>query len=64
MPIVTVEWFAGRTREQKEAVATRVTAALAEEGGARTEDVWVVFRDVDPGDWAVGGRLSAPSPGN
>ena len=57
MPVVTVEWVAGRTRAQKQAVAARITAAVAEEGGVRPEDVWMVFQDVDPGDWAVGGRL-------
>lgn len=58
MPIVTVEWIEGRSAEQKQALAAQITAAVADIGGANHADVWVVFHDVKPGDWAVGGRLA------
>lgn len=57
MPIVTVEWIEGRSAEQKQALAARITAAVADIGGANPDDVWVVYQDVKPGDWAIGGRL-------
>jgi 4-oxalocrotonate tautomerase len=58
MPVVTVDWVAGRSRDQKREVAARITATVAEIGGVDPAAVWVVFNDVDPGDWAVGGRLA------
>ncbi|AQA03489.1 4-oxalocrotonate tautomerase [Mycobacterium sp. MS1601] len=57
MPMVTVDWMAGRTPEQKREVAARITAAIAEAGGASADHVWVVFNDVAPDDWAIGGRM-------
>ncbi len=57
MPIVTVEWLEGRTAEQKQAVAERITAAVAEDGRTDASGVLVLFRDVPPGDWAAGGSL-------
>lgn len=57
MPVVTIEWIAGRSREQKQAIAARVTDALCADGDVAPGDVWVVFRDVEAGDWAVAGRL-------
>jgi len=60
MPTIRVEMFPGRTPEQKEKLAQRFTQAFVEEAGAKAESVHVVFYDVSPGDWAVGGRLCAP----
>jgi 4-oxalocrotonate tautomerase len=57
MPIVRIEWMAGRTLDQKQAVAEQVTQAVAEIGHVRPEDVWVLFTDVAPSDWAASGRL-------
>lgn len=57
MPVVTVDWVAGRTAEQKRNLAARITDAVAEVGGTDPAGVWVVFNDVARDDWAVGGRL-------
>lgn len=57
MPMVTVDWLAGRSAEQKQEVAARITAAVAEIGDTDPAGVWVVFRDVAPADWASGGKL-------
>jgi len=55
--------FPGRTKAQKEKLAQRFTRAFVEEAGAKAESVHVVFRDVAPEDWIVGGKLSsAPKP--
>jgi 4-oxalocrotonate tautomerase len=59
MPVVTVDWVAGRSPEQKREVAERITAAVSEIGGAKAGSVWVVFNDVAPEDWAIGGKLVA-----
>ena len=52
MPVVTVDWVAGRTAEQKRELAARITTtAVAEIGGLDPVAVWVVSDDVAPGDW-------------
>jgi 4-oxalocrotonate tautomerase len=57
MPIVTVGWMAGRTQEQKRALAARITAAVSEVGNVEPSTVWIHFNDVAAEDWAVAGTL-------
>ena len=57
MPTVIVYWSPGRTAEQKEAVALGITDRLVSEGGARKEDVLVIFQEILPGDAARGGKM-------
>ena len=57
MPIVTIEWYEGRTAEQKREVAERLTDLLVDVAKTPREDVWIRFVDSVKGDWAVGGEL-------
>jgi 4-oxalocrotonate tautomerase len=57
MPIIRVEMFKGRTREQKRTMVKALTDAMIESTGARREAVWVVVTDVDKEDWGFGGEL-------
>lgn len=61
MPVVTVDWVAGRTADQKRDLAARISTAVAEVGGIDPAGVWVIFNDVAKEDWAIGGRLAADS---
>ncbi|MBN3753720.1 4-oxalocrotonate tautomerase [Paraburkholderia sp. Tr-20389] len=57
MPIIRLEMLSGRTPEQKVALAealTRETARIAE---CAPKDVQIVFAEVAPTNWAVGGRI-------
>ena len=58
MPVIHVEWFAGRTREQKQQLAEAITTSVSEIGGCTPADVDVVFQDVAKEDWAMEGKLS------
>lgn len=58
MPVITVDLFEGRTREQKERFSKAVTDAAAEILKAPAEHTWVVFNDHAKSDWAMGGKLS------
>jgi len=58
MPIVRIELFAGRTREQKAKAAKEVTEALTRTIGAKPESTDVIFVDVEKSDWASAGKLS------
>ncbi|MBI3323613.1 MAG: 4-oxalocrotonate tautomerase family protein [Candidatus Omnitrophica bacterium] len=57
MPVITVDLFEGRTREQKEIFSKAVTDLAAKVLKAPVEDTWIVFRDHAKSDWAMGGKL-------
>lgn len=66
MPVVTIEWYEGRSDAQKSEIAKRLTELLAEVGKTRPEEVWIRFVDSPRSDWAIGGELQggreAPGP--
>jgi 4-oxalocrotonate tautomerase len=57
MPIVTIEWYEGRSADQKREIAERLTDLLADVGKTSRDQVWVRFVDSPKGDWAIGGEL-------
>ena len=65
MPTIRVELFAGRTVDQKRALAHALTEATVRTLGGSADGVDVVFVDVERHNWATGGPLWAdktPSP--
>lgn len=67
MPTIRVELFAGRTVEQKRALAQALTEATTRSLGCSPDGVDVIFQDVERHDWATGGQLwsdkaAAPKP--
>lgn len=61
MPIVKVELFEGRTREQKAKAAKEITEAVNRTLGAKPESTHVIFADVSKSDWAHAGKLADES---
>jgi len=57
VPVVTIEWYAGRSPEQKKEIAEKVTAAISEVGGCPPDQVWIKFVDLPKSEWAVGGQI-------
>jgi len=57
MPTIHVRLFAGRTVEQKRALAKALTEATVATLGGKADGVDVVFTDVERHDWATGGEL-------
>ena len=57
MPVVTIEWYEGRSPDQKREIAERVTDALVEVGKVPADQVWIRFVDSPRSDWAMGGEL-------
>jgi 4-oxalocrotonate tautomerase len=53
MPFVEVNWFEGRTDEQKAEIAKRIEQALVEVGGAPPEHCWVKFSDSSKVDFII-----------
>jgi 4-oxalocrotonate tautomerase len=62
MPTLHVELFAGRTVEQKRALAAALTEACVKTLGGSPDGVDIIFRDVERHDWATGGRLWSDPP--
>jgi 4-oxalocrotonate tautomerase len=54
MPVVNIRMIEGRTQQQKDEIAKRVNAALADVLGLPADDIWIVFDDVAARDWYVG----------
>jgi 4-oxalocrotonate tautomerase family enzyme len=59
MPTILIYWSPGRTHEQKAAVIREITEVMVTQGGARREDVLVIFQDIQPGDFGHGGIIPA-----
>ncbi|WP_198389371.1 4-oxalocrotonate tautomerase [Roseovarius faecimaris] len=57
MPVIRVEMFAGRSAEQKRALAKELTEAFIRTAGGKPESVQVVLTDVEKENWASGGVL-------
>ena len=57
MPTLRVELFAGRTVEQKRALAKALTDATVKTLGGSADSVDVIFCDVERHDWATAGTL-------
>ena len=66
MPTIHVELFAGRTLEQKRALAQALTDATVKTLGGSPDAVDIIFCDVQRHDWSTGGVLwsdkAAPTP--
>ena len=60
MPTVLVYWSPGRSSRQKADVIRGITDSLVEHGGARREDVLVIFQDIEPGNAGRGGAVLQP----
>lgn len=59
MPIVKIEMYAGRTKEQKAELAKAITDAVVDIARTTADDTIVIFTDVERENWAKGGILSS-----
>ena len=57
MPTVLVYWSPGRSSEQKANVISGITDVLVEKGGARREDVLIIFQNIEAGDAGRAGQV-------
>ena len=59
MPNVTVQWYAGRTDQQKREIVAAITDAMVKIGKTTADQVHVVFQDIERSNWGVNGRLAS-----
>lgn len=58
MPIVTIDLWAGRTREQKEMLIEKVTRAVVDSVGCPPDVVHVIIKETEKANWGIGGKTS------
>ncbi|MEU0137189.1 4-oxalocrotonate tautomerase family protein [Streptomyces sp. NPDC006296] len=58
MPVISVDWWKGNDRAQRQELVGELTACVARIAGCPEAAVTVIVRDVDPGYWGKGGLLA------
>ncbi len=53
MPNITVQWYAGRTDQQKRELTQAITEAMVRIGKTTADQVHIVFQDVEKSNWGV-----------
>jgi 4-oxalocrotonate tautomerase len=59
MPNITVQWFAGRTDQQKRELVTAITDAMVKIGKTTPDQVHIVFQDIEKSNWGNSGKLAS-----
>jgi 4-oxalocrotonate tautomerase len=57
MPIITIEWYEGRSPEQKKEIAEKLTELMVDVGKTQRDHVWIRFSDSPKSEWAIGGEI-------
>jgi 4-oxalocrotonate tautomerase len=59
MPNITIQWYAGRTPDQKRQLTQAITEAMVRIGKTTADQVHIVFQDVEKSDWGWNGKLAS-----
>ena len=59
MPNITIQWYAGRTPEQRRQIVKAITEAMVTIGKTTPDQVHIVFQDVEKSYWGVNGKLAS-----
>jgi 4-oxalocrotonate tautomerase len=59
MPNITVQWYAGRTDQQKREITQAITEAMVKIGKTTADQVHIVFQDVERSNWGYNGKLAS-----
>ncbi|PYM80905.1 MAG: 4-oxalocrotonate tautomerase, partial [Candidatus Rokuibacteriota bacterium] len=51
MPNITIQWFAGRTDQQKRELTQAITQAMVTIGKTTADQVHIVFQDIEKSNW-------------
>jgi 4-oxalocrotonate tautomerase len=57
MPMIHVEMFEGRTKEQRQALAKELTDGTCRALGCKPEAVQIILTDIKKENWAEAGKL-------
>ena len=59
MPNITIQWYAGRTDQQKRDLVTAITDAMVKIGKTTPDQVHIVFQDIEKSNWGHNGKLTS-----
>jgi 4-oxalocrotonate tautomerase len=59
MPNITIQWYAGRTDQQRREIVKAITEAMVTIGKTTPDQVHIVFQDVEKTHWGYHGRLAS-----
>src|SRR5437870_13413106 len=59
MPNITIQWYAGRTQDQKRQLTAAITEAMVKIGKTTPDQVHIVFQDVEKSNWGWNGKLAS-----
>ena len=59
MPVIRVEMYEGRSKEQKRELVRELTEGFVRAAGGTPESVQIVISDVSRDDWGSGGVLAS-----
>jgi 4-oxalocrotonate tautomerase len=57
MPIITIQLAKGRTEEQKQSLASKITTLISQELDVEKDWITVLFHEYERENWATGGEL-------
>lgn len=57
MPFINIRIFKGYSKEKKAKLAQKITEIVHTETGVAKEYIWIVFEDIPPAEWSIGGKL-------
>lgn len=56
MPVIQIDMFEGKTKEQKKAIIKEVTQAMVKAVGYKPSQITVIIRDIRPINWGTAGE--------
>jgi 4-oxalocrotonate tautomerase len=59
VPNITIQWYAGRTHDQKREITRAITEAMVNIGKTKADQVHIVFQDIEKSDWGWNGKLAS-----
>jgi len=59
VPNITIQWYAGRTEQQRREIVQAITDAMVRIGKTTPDLVHIVFQDVEKSHWGYAGRLAS-----
>ena len=59
MPNITIQWYAGRTYQQKRELTQAITQAMVTIGKTTADQVHIVFQDIEKSNWGHNGKLAS-----
>jgi len=59
MPNISIQWYAGRTDQQKRELVAAITDAMVKIGKTTPDQVHIVFQDIEKANWGNSGRLAS-----